>query len=1342
MDIQPERLAQNPQPVDAQARPERDGNQPGPRGQGRREGNARPQRRAGHAKGPRPVAPALPGVAPFVPKAKALAKALPAPAKAKVAPAAVFAAPLEAAEPVPVAHKIGFSQASALWMPKVNPDGPVDRHLKTLNLVPRYSVDPVNDVNNHPAQAAERSIATARALGLIYQRGIRVVTGVYGNERDEKIVAYCNGQVRNAPDKMEFIRYSPIVTTKDFTRRPTMITYADATVRSECLFLVDIYATDVNISTPWSPSSAARLLESLPNPYGGTRLVWVGRKFYGDAGVIANEGGWYRDEKNMIHYRSSRNDPEEYIHDPCDWMWTRSSASIVVRGAPATLSWTVVKIIGTTHILEFVCSPYPLVDSISGVPLYPFQNNLVSVRCPQSSSWAYWLSPILSYIPSFIRAQNPFLVPRLVYRPVYESARNECQARRYTPTNFSRVVTVLSAAQSNNASGAKLFFELFPRFLITQELNSVAWGIMNSDIEERRYSNEVAHSMDAQAMAEVNDSHARIGVPPASVQSGRSFSSTAMLIVATVVVTTVVTRPSIVLTGASFILRKVSPSFIKPSFSAAMIVRVPYPTSLALPECYGVVNQPNPVIRWWLGHFLEGVVAPLVEESIKRALMVVKLGWLFPVFEFFSTSAALQVADHPLDLVLMARVPALLIHLICNQLSFQNGLLLHAGWNLLLARLFKILLVTITQDPRLQEFLSVTVVTGAYFKTLLCFFAFCGTGVLYLAYRHIFRAMGHTQVWKLWRKTYYLAGWEDRHVYDDFRSFSVQFDPEEAYVPEQESGLPLTDQDVKALDGDTVGQSHLLIARGKFPDLRLRGPTCFTLILPTCAPGFVPKPGAINLKVAIAYRLLRPPPIPPKDQMANWKVMAERFEDGLFLHLGDRETYTPNWEDIVDEWVAHFEDTKKRKMYSKIVQELRTAPNIFVVPEDTDVFVKHDEMLMQQKDGYYTLKPRIIANVNPKFQAAVGPYVYRCQLALGKLWTADSSSIRHVVGRKYIAPTWFHFMTGGGKTDREISLWMRNVLDRVYVPAGELGFCILVCGDDSVVAYCMLDRVVFFEGDASMYDQSNSFGPLWFQYKIMQWQGLDGIPNYLYKQSKNSYRVTTTLSDSTFYWLSRQDRAMRDTGGSDTYYGNTVIMASSWWFVLRTLQYERWAEFESDPLLSTMSVFKQLGFDMKMKVFDDFRQVSFLKGLWYETAEGIAWGPLPSRILKMGKSLKDPRGLYGVPDARKACEMFLADVSNSYATFLQVPFVRAFVCRYRRNLDKPHSSARVSQYGAASSDTFSHLVLRDEDLIAVCERYGFDLEALHRVEHMILTSETFTFLHDPVFLRLAAVDYA
>jgi hypothetical protein len=126
----------------------------------------------------------------------------------------------------------------------------------------------------------------------------------------------------------------------------------------------------------------------------------------------------------------------------------------------------------------------------------------------------------------------------------------------------------------------------------------------------------------------------------------------------------------------------------------------------------------------------------------------------------------------------------------------------------------------------------------------------------------------------------------------------------------------------------------------------------------------------------------------------------------------------------------------------------------------------------------------------------------------------------------------------------------------------------------------------------------------------------------------------------------------------------------------------------------------------------------------------------------MGKSLKDPRSLYRVADMKVAGDLFLRDVSSSYSVFLQVPLVRAFVERYQGPVERPHATARISKYTANGTGQFRTLVLDADACSVLCARYNITYSEILRAENLIRSSRALTFLHDPVFLKLAAVDYA
>jgi len=440
-------------------------------------------------------------------------------------------------------------------------------------------------------------------------------------------------------------------------------------------------------------------------------------------------------------------------------------------------------------------------------------------------------------------------------------------------------------------------------------------------------------------------------------------------------------------------------------------------------------------------------------------------------------------------------------------------------------------------------------------------------------------------------------------------------------------------------------------------------------------------------------------------------------------------------------------------MYTEVVRQIRVDdPKFLAIPSTTDLFMKHDEMLMQQKDGKYVLKPRIIANVAPTVQARLGPYVYKCQKRLAAKWSIDSPAFRVESDDPNVPVTYFHIVYAGMLTDAELSEWLRRVFDHFYVARDALGYCIIGSGGDGVTVECRYGVFRIFETDMRACDRNNGFGPHLAQYRIMVELGMPPwVGASLFKLIKNCYttRMHKSEGDQPRLLIDRSEGPMRDTGNSDTTLGNTIVVASAWFLNIRAMQHSprAWEDFSGAmPQQVIIDSFQHLGFDVKLFVTDDWRRITFLKGMWYDVDDKMCWGPLPSRFDKIGKSMKNPVTMYSEPGERKldsftAADMFARDVASSYATFLPVPIIRAFVQRYQ-NPTKHHRLAELSEHSIMASGTLKHLSLSKHACEAVCDRYDISYEDILRAEEMILTSEAETWLHDPVFLRIAAVDYA
>jgi hypothetical protein len=1225
---------------------------------------------------------------------------------------------------------IGYVAASNSWCPAVEADSKVAEYLKTLNITPRIAQTPLQDTNCHPRQAAERSIATARALGIIYASGYRAVTSVYGNERDVRINDYCNRQVANNQDQLRLVRYSPAVTSKDFSRNPTTITFADATQASQCLLMVDIYDTYLDVEAPLSPRVIAQMLGFLPDPFGGSRLVWVGRKFFGNAGIVANEGGWVRlveaDGAEKIWYRSSLGDPPEYVNDPLDWLWNTGSANVTVRGVAAYLTWTVRKVVGTFQIVSFNLTLGNLIETRPVSVNYPFEDNLVTIKCPSQSSLGRWWVPYAPFLPQVIRRFFPVQQEIKIYRPLLEIVRRALVGKKYNQTNYVLAATTLTNGLLRPE--IKLFYDLFPNYVIGHNLNALVWGIILFDLKERENSNAIATGFHGESMSVVNDTQNKIGLPPSQSPSmGKQLFSVLVFLL------------------GFYVLYRILRPRREPQVLAKALWVYKFPFTLFLPKF--PVRSDNKIVSL-VGGYLLDVADVAKEELIKKTFEWAhpNLYHVFGFLEFGEQVSRLTVVGG-LRFALAMRLPALWLHYYLKRKNFKDRVLYHSVWNLLLAPCWS--LAVFQFFPQIQRVYQREVVATGQLRCKWLWIGLAVTSCL-LALRTLWCSWKTkpVDIYQQWKQRYFIDSWDSRSVEEDSNSdLHVIRDPR---VPEQVSDLPLSLNVFKDLyEFDKIeNPDHLLELSGvRVPDNKQE--TYFYHILPTNVPGFVPKACAKNLDVAIAYRLLKPPPVHPKTQAKVWQRWSKRWGQEFLSFLPNRVNLNHEWEDIVDKWIDHFRSSKKRQFYRVIVDELKKDYHNFELPKSTPLFVKHDEMLMQQQDGKFILKPRVIANVDPKYQARLGPYVYKVKEIFSGAYNIYNQSMNMVSFKTGgISPTHYHIATGGGMSDEDLSEWMGRVLDRVYVPPGEMGFAILACGDDSLVAYCpLVGDIVFYEGDASMFDQTISEGPLVWEKRVLWQMGLtQRMVDSLYDMHLVPYHARPHKNDrdQPIYVLGRRFRPMRDTGSAQTYLGNTIVMLSAWYFVLRSIQYDmqRWASFnEGNAVDLVKDQFLELGFSMKMMSTTDPMRVTFLKGMWYDVGERLCWGPLPSRILKVGKTLHDPRDMYGIKDMKLAGTSYLGDVASSYSVFLQVPILRAFVQRFNIKVLKHHDEASIPEYSTQASGNLSDLVLTERALASLQIRYDISLEELIRVENLIMRAEALNFMRDPVFIKLATVDY-
>jgi len=555
-------------------------------------------------------------------------------------------------------------------------------------------------------------------------------------------------------------------------------------------------------------------------------------------------------------------------------------------------------------------------------------------------------------------------------------------------------------------------------------------------------------------------------------------------------------------------------------------------------------------------------------------------------------------------------------------------------------------------------------------------------------------------------KKFYLQPWSER-VLEDSPIRVTRF-------PEKLSQTPRSSE---AYYDRKPSRKHLLKVKGKWTE-SVRNQTWFYWILPTSVPGYVAASTDKMLMDAVEARILVDPPLAPEEQKLNWFEMETQFN--LLRYFEKFRFSKINWDDEIQSWLDHFDGPKKRRYKAKFLELASHGERSFSAKaHKTAVFVKSNELLFKIEKGMMKLKPRVIMNVAPEVQILVGPSIYAAQMRLKEIWNAEPEPFK-------IFGFVFYYTYAGASTDVDLSHWRQIVDSR-----REDCVSIIVSGDDSVVVVRYKGLTSCYEGDASMYDQSQSFGPLAFERKVLKAFGVDDSVLLLLKTlSENDYLLLNRNRDSRIL-IDKMNRALRDTGGSNTSFGNGVVMVFGWTAVmLRCKTYEDFnvSQFEKEFLF--------LGFDMKIKVVA-LEQPTFLKGMWYDTRAGPFWAPLISRILKFGKSVSDPRIIYKVKDLHLASRYFLHDLACGLDTFVQVPILRQLVKNYKIP-DRKMILQGVYDWKVKGTNTKPKLL--KSSFINLEQRYGFSEREIVAVEQM-LPKDCFYFLEHPLFVRMALVDY-
>lgn len=606
------------------------------------------------------------------------------------------------------------------------------------------------------------------------------------------------------------------------------------------------------------------------------------------------------------------------------------------------------------------------------------------------------------------------------------------------------------------------------------------------------------------------------------------------------------------------------------------------------------------------------------------------------------------------------------------------------------------------------------------------------------------------------------------------------------------------------------------------PDIHDNG---FWFLQIISAPGYAPARTDANLMAVVGLRLNAKPPMPASVQEDRWigkKALlylkscnaSDFFERAQFVRReldqpscpakrrADTAIPLPRCEPIVlteeltAEWLSHFEgDTRRKKRALKALEKLRENSFEFVEEsvKSTTIMVKTNELLGQREarqpfgdaETYPKIKPRSIAVVAPEVQAIAGPFICEVTKRLAKAWPLDSprraqySAVmansqatslpiwdlfqRWPVNRGVTAP-WrvvpVSLAYAGKATGPTLSSWCSHAHQNV-------GIHVIVSGDDNCIVLNLGAFMLYVWLDASMFDQSQSKGPLTYQKRVGV---LLGMPS----------RVATLLThistaDSVGFFDSggqirvKRPAGCRDTGGPDTTFGNGVNMGTSCLYAADKLvwsqefldlvssQSDARCQSVFDHLVNSMS---NLGFKVVGGWSKDLYEMEFLKGAFLRVPtnsfSAFAWTLLPSRRFKCSKSWNDPAAIYdfrGIPRRHRrelGAVLFLMDQARQIATFPSVPIIRAFV----RKCEQLSNHWLFQLYGCRPRKMVPFLehrpdgwqqgppTVEEHELAAFMRsRYGISSPEYLEIEELEATVPLFGFLSHPLYETVVRRDY-
>lgn len=540
------------------------------------------------------------------------------------------------------------------------------------------------------------------------------------------------------------------------------------------------------------------------------------------------------------------------------------------------------------------------------------------------------------------------------------------------------------------------------------------------------------------------------------------------------------------------------------------------------------------------------------------------------------------------------------------------------------------------------------------------------------------------------------------------------------------------------------------------------------------------------------------PPIPATDRLVlDWVKILDHSAMGLIDIYGQWVSWKTECypriqisHEMWQTWRRHCDPAKLKRYdsaWAKVSHSRPTALSRAI--KSIQVNQKEDEALIKIPDaeGETWLEKgaisRSIHAVDPEIAVTIGPYVYEATERFKKdFWLKKVGAVQN-------SPI---FVTmGAGRVDNELNEWWDFATTT-------LGWHLIVAGDDMLLIYntgahvCTKHNcagLYFVEGDLSQCDHSSRLGTMQNEMVFLSHYG---VPHEILE-----LMLANSRADLIVGLRNRPGDTMlihrgyeRNTGGTDTTIGNslTSITAALYTLMANTQNFEsptsgiaftscgcdNWITKTTDQQVELFRYqYSCLGLTLKVRVTSCneasevglvCRLPTFLKGAWLPTTGDApsdrCWSPLPSRLLKMGKTLSDPRltmrkSSKEVVTLTTALERYAAAITYSMRAYAwPQPIVN-----WLKRVQPPVTDLFVTSHEfqerfrvALKNDMFVLSTLAESSFVPVpkiddvalemyAKYYGVELEDLLDFFRQLQDLKPFTFFAHPIWYALAS-DYA